>query len=180
MSPLDKDFAVSERELWKENEDNLVDKCIRMHRMGPGPPQLSTPIDDSNMREDETAVTELSDETRQFYTPHHQQPLMRAQTEPFPASPLQPMPNGRARIDSSEPCPVLANEAQEAIPHNQNTNQYSESHFPHTSGEVAEHTEGIADQYPRALEQGPPIVQRNEKLKKFGKLVGIIGSGGYV
>jgi hypothetical protein len=180
MLPLDKDFAESERELWKENEDNLVDKCIRMHRMGAALPQLSTPIDDSNMREDEAAATEPSDEMRKFYTPHHQQPLTTAQTEAFPARPLQPMPTGRARIDRSVPYQNPAKEAQEVIPHNQNTNQYSENHCPHTSDEVAEHTEVPADQYPRALEQGPPIVQRSEKLKKFGKLVGIIGSGGYV
>lgn len=180
MSPLDKDFAEPERELWRGNQDNLVDKCIRNHRMGAGPPQLFTPIDNPNMREDEAAVTELSDEMRGLYTPHHQQPLTRAQTEPFPASSLQPMPNGRARIDRSEPLPIPAQEAQEVVPHNQNTNQYSENHRLHTSGEVAESTEVPVEQYPIALEQGPPIVQRGEKLRKFGKLVGIIGSGGYV
>lgn len=198
MSPLDNNFAESERELWKENEDNLVDKCIRMHRMGAGPSQLSTPMDDSNMREDEAAVTELSDKTRQFYTPHHQQPLTRAQTEPFPAGPSQPLSSNttgtehsapfpaslsqplssnRAGTGHSAPCPFPANEAQKAISSNQSTGQHSEGHFPRISHEAAQ---VHADQYPRALEQGPPIVQRKEKLRKFGKLAGIIGSGCYV
>ena len=180
MSPLDKDFAESERELWTENEDNLVDKCIRLQRSGVGHPQMLTQTNDSNMHEDKASVTDLANDLPQFHMPHHPEPLLREHTEPVQGSPFQPMSSNRAQAQHPEPGPFPANEAQEIKPDNQNTNMYSENHWAHFSDEVAEQTEVPADQYPRPLEQGPPIVQRKEKLRKFGKLVGIIGTGGYV
>jgi hypothetical protein len=179
MSPLDRDFAESEQEMWTNNEDNLVDKCIRSQRLGGGHPQMLTPIDDSNMQENKASVTDLANDLRQFYTPHHPEPLARKHTEHFQAGPFQPMPSNRAQ-QHPEPCPFPANEAQEIKADNQNNNQYFENHLAYTSDKAAEQTEVPADQYPRPLEQGPPIVQRNEKLRKFAKLVGIIGTGGYV
>jgi hypothetical protein len=179
MSPLGKDFAESEQEMWTNNEDNLVDKCIRSQRLGAGHPQMLTPIDDSNMQENKASVTDLANDLRQFYTPHHPEPLAREHTQHVQASSFQPMSSNRAQ-QHPEPCPFPANEAQEIKPDSQSTNQYSENHLAHTSDGLTEQTEVPADQYPRPLEQGPPIVRRNEKLRKLGKLVGIIGTGGYV